>query len=367
MKTFLLSIILAGYGFVADGLCAEAESLYFPPHDGEWKSVKPTTLGWNTEKLAAAIDYAGSQRSSGLLILKNGRILAEKYWPAENWDSEGKFAARLHGQDKDGHNIEDVASVQKSVAALLVGIAQHKGLLNINDPVHKHLGVGWSRATPEQEAQVTMRHLITMTSGLKADLTYEAPPGTRWFYNTTAYSHSIHVTAAAAGKSPNELTAEWLIGPLGMKHSKWVERGAGLFTPNIKDTNVFGFATTNRDLARVGLMVLADGKWEDQIIIADTQYLYDATHPSQSINPSYGYLWWLNGQKIFRRGAGKTAFDGPRNPNAPDDLIAGLGALGRKLYVVPSMGLVITRLGNQPPDAGFDRKFWRLLMDASPQ
>jgi hypothetical protein len=50
---------------------------------------------------------------------------------------------------------------------------------------------------------------------------------------------------------------------------------------------------------------------------------------------------------------------------APDDLFAAQGALQRKLYVVPSMNLVITRLGNQPK-ADFNNQFWKRLMAAAP-
>jgi CubicO group peptidase (beta-lactamase class C family) len=47
-----------------------------------------------------------------------------------------------------------------------------------------HLGKGWSNASLEQEAAITLRHLLTMTSGLKDDLTFEASAGTRWRYNS---------------------------------------------------------------------------------------------------------------------------------------------------------------------------------------
>jgi CubicO group peptidase (beta-lactamase class C family) len=52
-------------------------------------------------------------------------------------------------------------------------------------------------------------------------------------------------------------------------------------------------------------------------------------------------------------------------PAAPEDLYAAQGALGRKLYVVPSLDLVVVRLGDSPGDA-FNQRFWELLMAAAP-
>ena len=339
---------------------------YFPPVTGDWKTIDPATAGWDKAKLKALLKYAGEQASSGVLILQNGKILAEQYYPPESYDTDGgRFSRRLHGKVAYGSTIEDVASVQKSIAALIVGIAQEKGLLSLKDPVHKHVGVGWSRASKEQEAQITVQHLISMNSGLKDDLSFEAPAGTRWRYNTTAYSHCMHVAVAASGMKAKELVAKWLFEPLGMTDSEWIFR-EGLEHANIKNGNVFGLATTTRDLARVGLMVINNGIWDGKTIIGDKQFLSDATHPSQELNPSYGYLWWLNGQSTVSAGNGLNPREGPLIKTAPADLFAAQGALQRKLYVVPSMNLVVTRLGNQP-ETGFNNQFWKHLMAAAPR
>ncbi|MCZ6674544.1 MAG: serine hydrolase, partial [Verrucomicrobia bacterium] len=187
-KLCLTSFWLAAM-LIFTSACTCEKGIYFPPENGEWETIDPASAGWDQSKLDELLTFAGEQRSSGVLILQNGKILAEQYWPPEKYDDgEGKFSRRLHGSVAYGSTIEDVASAQKSIAALIVGITQEKGLLSLKDPVHKHLGVGWSRATPEQEAKITVKHLISMSSGLKDDLTFEAPAGTRWRYNTTAYS-----------------------------------------------------------------------------------------------------------------------------------------------------------------------------------
>jgi CubicO group peptidase (beta-lactamase class C family) len=357
--------VAKAWGAAPGSQTARPVPLYFPPAQGEWARVAPGDAGWDASRLAAALRLAGETRASGVVILHRGKILAEQYWnPDEERQAGNKartYGALVRGRDAAGRVIEDVASVQKSISAILTGIAQHQGLLRIGDSVQKHLGTGWSKATPAQEKAITVRHLLTMTSGLKDDLTFEAAAGTRWRYNSAAYAHTIRVIAAAAKQSPNEFTRAWLTGRIGMNDSRWVERpGAG---PEAV-ANALGFATSARDLARFGLLILADGQWNGESIIEDRDFLHTALKPSQKLNPSYGYLWWLNGQPEVARGAGDRV-QGPLIPTAPSDLVAALGAVDRKLYVVPSLGLVVTRLGNSAGPA-FQNDFWRLLMTAAP-
>jgi CubicO group peptidase (beta-lactamase class C family) len=330
-------------------------SLYFPPAQGEWETVQPGQVGWDRAKLQKVLNYAKENHSSGVVILHKGRILAEQYIEITGPKS-AKFKKRILGRDGAGHTIEDVASAQKSIASILIGIAQQKGLLKIDDRVSQYLDVGWSRATQQQEQAITIRHLITMTSGLTVRGTYEASPGSKWRYNTTVFAKSMDVVAAAANMDRHELTKLWLTQPVGMSDSKWVRRGS----PEIQLVNGFGFATTARDLARFGLMTLAGGKWGDKTILADQQYLHDATTTSQPLNPFYGYLWWVNRNAHAPNRA-------PRLPTAPKDMYSANGALNRRCFVVPSLQLVVTRLGDQPAgNRGFDRQFWKLLVEAMP-
>ncbi len=335
-------------------------ALYFPPTDGPWQTIDPGKADWDTAKLKQALEYAGNNKSSGVVILYRGRILAEQYWPLSppakkpNGRANPYFHMRL-GKDADGRAIEDVASVQKSVTAMLVGIAQHKSLLKIDDPVHKHLGKGWSKAESAAEEKIAIRHLITMTSGLNSRLEYEVPAGSKWYYNTAAYARALTCVSKAAKMEPNEVTKQWLTGPVGMKNSRWAVRPWLAQRP---DVNKFGFATTARDLARFGLLMLAHGSWNEKQVIGDKDYIKAATSPSQKINPSYGLLWWLN---IAPRRAGKTS--GRMIFAAPRDMYAAKGALVRRLYVLPSRQLVITRLGDQPAQ-GFDAEFFRRLRSA---
>ncbi|MBI4902153.1 MAG: serine hydrolase [Acidobacteria bacterium] len=302
------------------------------PSGNQWTRVTPAQAGWNAAALDAALHYAGSHKANAVVVLHRGRILAEKQW--------GNPAP------------EDVASVQKSVVAVLCGIAKEKKLIRLEDVVSDHLGAGWSKESREQERDITLRHLLTMTSGTTDSLEYQAEAGARWRYNSVAYQKLLPALAKASGKSANDLTMEWLTGPLGMTRSQWRDRpGTG---------GMVGFVTTAHDLARFGLLVLAEGNWAGKQIVP-AAWIREMLRPSQQLNPAYGYLWWLNGQHVLRANGQKA---GTRIPAAPKDLVAALGARHRKVYVVPSLELVVTKTG--PDEAEFDNGFWTELMKAAP-
>jgi len=334
----VFSNLICASTFSAALLFAAGDPFYFPPSDGAWERVDPPAAGWDPAKLGAVLDFAESRRSNGVVILLRGRILAQR--PA------GALP------------VEDVASVQKSVAATLFGIAKRKGLIKLEDPASKWLGTGWTKLPADQEQRITMRHLISMSSGLSDEFGFEAEPGTKWRYNSPAYQKVMRALAKAAGKSENELTREWLTGPLGMRESVWKDRPG---TGGMNELN-----TTAADLARFGLMILARGEWQGKRIVEDRAYFRQMLDSSQTMNPAYGFLWWLNGKQVVRAN-GSTA---PKLiPAAPDDLVAALGARGRKVHVVPSLGVVATRTGEEADRQGeppFDQRFWRLLMDAAP-
>ena len=338
---------------------SEAESLYFPPTDGAWESVDPAAIGWRVEELEAALEYAGDQRSSGVVVLYQGRIVAERYWEVS--EIEGSvYSAFVTGLTEDGRALEDVASVQKSVVSFLAGVGRGKALVDLEAPVSWYLGAGWSQANSQDEAAIRVRHLMSMSSGLTRDHTFEVPSGEKWMYNTNVYSQTVKVLEVASGLEVNEYTSRWLTSRIGMSDSRWVPRSWA--RPDL-DANTIGFQTTALDLARFGILMLAKGRWRGEDILGDADYLAESLSPSQEMNPAYGLLWWLNS------GPNLLTLDGGEReatiliPSAPDDLYEARGFLARRLYVVPSLNLVVTRLGDAPaPD--FDDVFWSHLMGA---
>ncbi len=329
---------------------------YFPPLDegGTWERTSAEEAGLDAAAIDAAMTFAREAGSSGVVVLHDGRIVAEAHW--EVGEPTARYGRMATGQTGGGQSVEDVASVQKSVVSFLVGVAEGKGLLELDAPVSRYLGEGWSAAPPDKEQAVTVEHLLAMTSGLAIDGSYEVPPGERWQYNTRVYSRMLGVLEASTGLSTDEYTRQWLTEPTGMSDSSWTPRP---WVAN-EDANAVGFSTTARDLARFGLMLQRAGRWEGDDLLGNVGYIGRSTSPSQTLNEAYGYLWWLNGQASGLRANGQE-FAGGFIPTAPDDLYAALGALGRMLYIVPSRKLVVTRLGDAP-GADFNPEFWRLLL-----
>jgi hypothetical protein len=88
---------------------------------------------------------------------------------------------------------------------------------------------------------------------------------------------------------------------------------------------------------------------------------------SQSLNPSYGYLWWLNGKSSFLLPGSQISFPGWLLPEAPADLVSGVGKFCQYVNVVPSMNLVLVRMGMDPNGIGslvptvLNNEIWRRL------
>jgi CubicO group peptidase (beta-lactamase class C family) len=321
--------------------------LTFPTDDASWPSADPSSSGWDAAKLDAALEFAGSRASKAVVILLRGKILAERYWTVD-----ASFA-------------RDIASAQKSMLSLLTGIAVDKKLLALDETVTSILGAGWSNADAASEAKIQVVHLLSMTSGLDTKLGAPVPPGSAWLYNTDAYHRVQMVLEKKAGLTIEELSHQWLFDPIGAKSSHWQTRA----TTDSKGLPYWGLQMTARDMARVGLLVEAGGAWREASVVPSA-WIETATHPSQTLNPSYGYLWWLNGQSFALLPGPGARSDGPIIPDAPADVVAALGAMDQKIYVAKTDGLVVTRLGGQAgtksADAlsDFDTLFWAKIMAA---
>ncbi len=322
------------------------ENYYFPPLTSDiWDTKSPVQLGWDSTKLNEAFDYAGSKSSYGLIVLQNGRIVKEQYW--NNWTKDTRYY---------------IASAGKSVIAFLIGIAQQENLLNINDKTSQYLGLGWTSLSPEKENLITLKHQLTMTTGLDDEvlnddctddtcLIYKSDAGTRWAYHNAPYLLLHDVLINASGKTLNQYSKEKLFDVIGMPKSLWY--------------NGTMWCTT-REAARFGSLILQKGNWNNVKLLSDVNYFEEMTNSSQTINKSYGYLWWLNGKSSFMAPTSQLVFQGSLVPNAPPDMIMALGKDDKKIYIVPSLNMVVVRLGDAAENvtlgpSSFDNEFWRRM------
>ncbi len=347
-------------------LFAQADDLYFPNADSRWESVDPNQVGWDQKLLEEVMIFAQQQRSSDAVVLLDGRVLAEGVWQVEaptNSNGPWMYPRLLIGHSEDDRPIEDVASVQKSIVSVLAGIARGKGLLDFDQSVDHYLGQGWSTVEADSESKITIRHLLTMTTGLGTQSVYEAEAGERWVYSTVVYRNLMEILQSVSGLTARELSAQWLTSKIGMNNSDWDVR-VGFGRPGTKGP--LAFQTTAPDLARFGLLILAEGKWAGEDILSDPNYLDEAFDSKDSINESYGLIWQLNsGATHISNGQNPQLVEGPYIPSAPADLVMASGGLDRKVYIVPSLGLVVARIGDQP-EGDFDEELWRRIMAAAP-
>lgn len=307
--------------------------------------------------MQAVLDYVQSQNTTGFLIVRDRRTVVERNWPVPA-DAARFRATAAFETNADGALLEDVASQQKSFVGLLAAIAVDKGVLDVQRPVDSYLGTGWSKATLDQAARIRVVDVLTMTSGLDTAFGYAGPPGETFLYNTPVYAVAKRVLAAAAGSPLDVLTREWLTQPAGMRDTAWRPRPAAFGDVG----NPTGLVTSPRDTARFGQIILDGGRTADGRQIVSAARLAELFKPSPA-NPAYGRLWWLNGSGYTIRPPAKR-IDGPLIPAAPADLVAALGALDRKLYVVPSRKLVVVRMGQAASDPDFDQQLWTRLMAA---
>ena len=320
MKKILLLFLLIA------ALHSKAQ-LYFPPLTGStWDTLSPSSLGWCQPSIDSLYSYLAATNTKAFIILKDGKIVLEKYFGTYTADS-----------------IHYWASAGKSLTSVLTGIAQEHGLLNINDPVSNYLGNGWTSEPLAKESMISIHNLLCMTSGMDdspplpcdnetatpACLQYLVDTGQRWAYHTGAYQQLGSVLSAASGQTYNAYTNSYVNSHIGM---------AGLWYNGVYYSNT-------RSMARFGLVALNKGVWASDTLLHDTTYWNAMVNTSQQYNQSYGYLWWLNGKSSFMSPGLQFVFNGGLIPNAPADMFAALGKNDQKIYVVPSRNMVVIRTG----------------------
>ena len=266
----------------------------------------------------------------------------------------------------DGRMRQDVASAQKSLIAVMVAVGVDRGMLAFDDPVTRHLGSGWSRAGTDHESAVTVRHLLSMTSGLDNLLESDGEPGAQWEYSLGPAWHLLKpLLARAAGSTLDEITAEWILEPLGMGETTWVSRPGMSY---LDGTPFEALCTTARDLTRFGQLVLDHGEYNATRLVS-AEVLAQLFVPSQAHNPAYGLLWWLNGQRPYYKPMASEPTDEMLIPAAPSDMVVAAGAGGQLCMVTPSLDAVVVRLGGRIPGsfdlsgAGVANSLWPILSE----
>jgi CubicO group peptidase (beta-lactamase class C family) len=289
-------------------------------------------------------------RTDGLLIIKNGKLVYEKY--ARGFDATKRHISW---------------SAAKSISSALMGVAVKQGVARLSDSICKYLS-GYSGKV----CDITVGNVITFSSGLAWQEGYEhesyqtssvismffgvghrdhlkhilshaivAAPGAQWMYST-GDAELLAGLAKSALTSVAGKDAFWtlLFDKIGMSRTTLEEDERG--TPN-GGSHVFA---TPRDFAKFGYLFLNDGCWNGERLlpagwVASSTTISAAFRASASADedqPS-GYMWWLN-QPLPERSKPRPWAD------VPDDAYAAEGHWGQFIIVVPSEDVVIVRTGD---------------------
>jgi CubicO group peptidase (beta-lactamase class C family) len=283
--------------------------------------ARPEEVGLDEAALARLVEGAERSRSDALLVVKDGRLVAERIF----FDARGPI---------------ELFSVTKAFASLAVGLlVDERKIPSLDAPLSSWIA-SW-RGTPREK--ITLRHVLTHTSGLEhaaADgvmsrepdvsrYARERPlvlePGRVFSYSNEASQLLSEVVASAAGLPLDRYLDERLFRPLGIATPRWRHDAAG---------NVLaytGLALPARDLARVGLLLARGGLQGGRRILPEA-YLREATRPGLPSAPEMGLGFWLRRARGAAKGAREIL---GYNTN---------GWQGQLLAVYPRSGLVVVRL-----------------------
>lgn len=256
-------------------------------------------------------------------------------------------------QYHDGYSdasISNSFSMAKSIIGILVGIALDEGKIkSLDQPVYEF----YPEYNHGENRKLTIRHLLTMSSGLDYDESYTSltSPTTRAYYDTQLrqqmndlcvkedpgkkfeYRSSdtqvlSFVLKAATGMSVSAYASEKLWKPLGAEHdAQW-----SLDHENGDEKAYCCFYSNARDFARIGKLMLNGGQWNGQQLVS-AAYVKESLTPAPLLdgdqpNTEYGFQWWIhqqgNHQVYYAR-----------------------GILGQYIFVIPSEKIIIVRLGHE--------------------
>jgi len=337
------------------------------PGRGAWSHTTPAAVGLDAGALQTAADtLARKGERQGLVVVRHGRIAFERYW-ANPW----------HRAVPNWPNVS--FSSGKSWGATMVGRAVTEGLLQTSDLVARYQPAATSGLRPE----TTIEQVLTMTSGgtLNVKPSSRRPrrledpgppdtpdeyqwqtvgergsppgygvsitPGSTFYYDGAPADHLANVVAKASGMTSHRYMMEHVVRPLGCEVFRYQPEGVD-HEGNVRLGG--SILLSCRDMARLGQLYLNGGRWgREQLISAD--YVRRALTPSPR-NPSYGYLWWLNG-------AGRV-------PSAPAGMAFAAGARGQFCFVLPAQDMVVATMGFGEEQLSAEEA-WQALGSALPR
>ena len=266
-----------------------SDNLYFP--SDEWKIVTPESQNINSAKVQKIIDLSFSDQSTlGVVIIKNGKIIGEKY-------ADG-YSDISHGTSW---------SMAKSYYAALIGISIEKGEIDsLDDNVGKYLDY-----YNDERSKITIRDLLDMSSGLDFPdhehekmffqtnhLEYakavgvEQDAGLKWEYNNVNSMIIGDILFSVTGIKADKLLSERIFEPIGMKDYKlWKDESGNVLTYCCVDMSA-------QEYSKFGLLFARNGNWNGRQIIPknfiDETFRVVWGFSPDSPKRGYSLHWWIS-------------------------------------------------------------------------
>ena len=298
---------------------------FFATREVKAGTHQPWAIGknYNQQELSDRLKEELEQtRSVAFLVVQDDSIRSEQYWEGYNEDARSNSF-----------------SMAKSIISILTGIAIKEGKIkSLDQPVGDFL----EPFKEGKNASLTIRHLLTMSSGLSWVEHYTSPfsitakayygsnlrklmlrlevieePGKEFRYLSGNTQLMGMVLEQAVGTSVSDYASEKLWKPIGAKHTaRWtLDREEGM------EKTYCCFNSNARDFARIGKLYLNRGNWEGQQIVPEN-YALLSVRPAKA--PYYGYSWWITGQH-------------------ESPVFYARGILGQYIIVVPERKLIAVR------------------------
>jgi CubicO group peptidase (beta-lactamase class C family) len=242
----------------------------------------------------------------------------------------------------DSKKLADIKSATKGVAGTtLLGLAVDAGLVKLDDPAVKHypaIGTEISDNRRGWLAEITIRHLATMTAGFDDGRPPRLVdrPGTGGLYSNDGANMLAELLTIKFGEDLAVVLKQRVMDPIGVPPVEWSWRENAYRARTVVGLKSREFASgitiTHRGLARIGYLYLRTGNWNGRRVLSP-EFIHVATRPTdlRSFVPYYAFFWGSNGRGTFH--------------DMPNDAYWALGLGDSFVLVCPSLDVVAVRLG----------------------
>lgn len=313
-------------------------SPYYPGPGDDWELLSPAAMGMDADSLRKAVVFAMANESRSTRDLEAWMAVRGRddpysalFGPLKPRGGPAGVIVRggyIVAEWGDTKRVDVTYSVTKSFVSTTTLLALQDGLIrDVHDPVAEYVSDG--NFDSPHNAQITWHHLLTQTTEWEGEL-FGKPdvadrrlgrdrelqtPGTLWEYNDVRVNLAALATMRVWQRPLPDILRERIMEPIGASDT-WEWHGYRTSRVELGGDSVTavsggghwggGLWISARDQARFGLLLLRRGRWGDKQLLAE-EWIDSALTPIE-LNPTYGYMWWLNTDHELWPGAPASSF-----------------------------------------------------------